>query len=261
MICDNRETESRLYKFVKRIAPEYAHKIRFYGEAKPLFDYYKIEQQIEQAVHSKIELKSGGSIVIETTEAMTVVDVNTGRYTGTTRLEDTIFKTNLEAADEIVRQLRLRNIGGLIVIDFIDMSSHANRQKLFKHFEKTLKERDKFQSVVLKISEFGLVQMTRKRSGKTLLQQLMEYCPMCHGSGFITSIPTEAHTLLRALKARLIEGNTRGNLIVTVHEKLFDYLITIEYNALLILEKNYGCKITLEKGSVHHLNQYSIESF
>lgn len=259
VICDNRETESRLYKFVKRIAPEYAHKIRFYGEAEPIFEHYTIEQQIEQALRPKIDLKSGGSIVIESTEAMTVVDVNTGRYTGTTRLEDTIFKTNLEAADEVVRQLRLRNIGGLIVIDFIDMASHSNRQKLFKHFEKTLKERDKFQSVVLKISEFGLVQMTRKRSGQTLLHQMTVTCPVCHGFGVIKSVPTEAHSLLRAIKARLVAGKTHGSLTIMLHEKLFDYLIESEYNALLSLEKNYGCKLTLEKGTMQQLNIYSIE--
>lgn len=259
VICDSRETESRLYKFVKKIAPEHANKIRFYGEVAPLFERYEIEKQINQALQPKVELRSGGSIVIESTEAMTVVDVNTGRYIGSTRLEDTIFKTNLEAADEVVRQLRLRNIGGLIVIDFIDMANGNNRQKLFKHFEKTLKERDRFQSVVLKVSEFGLVQMTRKRSGKTLIQQMTETCQCCHGSGFIKSVPTEAYALLRSVKARLASGNTKGNIIVMLHEKLFDYIISSEYNALLNLEKNYGCKITLLKSDVARLDYYTIE--
>lgn len=260
VICDSRETESRLYKFVKKIAPEHASKIRFYGESTPLFERYEIEQQIEQALQPKVELKSGGSIIIEPTEAMTVVDVNTGRYIGSTRLEDTIFKTNLEASNEVVRQLRLRNIGGLIVIDFIDMTNSSNRQKLFKHFEKTLKERDRFQSVVLKISEFGLVQMTRKRSGKTLIQQMLESCSCCHGSGFVKSVPTEAYMLLRTIKARLSSGNTKGSITVKLHEKLFDYLIATEYNALLNLEKNYGCKITLVKSNMSALNQHSIEA-
>ncbi len=137
-----------------------------------LFEKYQIEKQITQALHKKVNLKSGGSIIIESTEAMTVVDVNTGKYIGKGNLQETILKTNLEAAEEIVRQLRLRNIGGLIVIDFIDMASSNYKQKLFKFLEKTLKERDKFQSVVLRVSEFGLVQMTRKRSGKTLVSQL-----------------------------------------------------------------------------------------
>ena len=259
VICDSRDTENRIYKFVKRMAPEHLHKIRFYGESTPILERYAIEQQIEQALRPKVDLKSGGSIVIESTEAMTVIDVNTGRYTGTTRLEDTIFKTNLEAADEVVRQLRLRNIGGLIVIDFIDMASNSNRQKLFKHFEKSLKERDKFQSVVLKVSEFGLVQMTRKRSGKTLVQQMTENCAICHGLGFVKSVPTETYTLLRAVKARLIAGNTGGNVTILLHEKLFDYLIATEYNSLLNLEKNYGCKITLVKSDTMILGSYAIE--
>lgn len=259
VICDSREIESRLYKFIKKVAPDQIYKINYYSDQIPLFEKYTIEKQIEQALRPKVDLKSGGSIVIENTEAMTVVDVNTGRYIGTNRLEDTILKTNLEAADEVVRQLRLRNIGGLIVIDFIDMSNNSNRQKLFKHFEKTLKERDKFQSVVLKISEFGLVQMTRKRSGKTLSQQMTESCPVCHGTGSVKSTKTEAYSLLRSIKQKLSSGRVRGNLIVTLHAKLFDYLIETEYNALLSLEKNYGCKITLYQSDTMQLAQYSIE--
>ena len=130
---------------------------------------------------------------------MTVVDVNTGRFIGHSNQEDTILKTNIEAAEEVVRQLRLRNIGGLIVIDFIDMASCGNRSKLFRFFEKTLKERDKFQSVVLKVSEFGLVQMTRKRSGKTLMNELMHACSTCHSLGFVKSVSNESYTILRAL--------------------------------------------------------------
>ena len=133
---------------------------------------------------------------------MTVVDVNTGRYIGSSNLEDTILKTNLEAAEEVVRQLRLRNIGGLIVIDFIDMASGGNRQKLFRFLEKTLKERDKFQSVVLRVSEFGLVQMTRKRSGKTLVQQMTETCSTCHGGGFVRSMQTENLFNFKKIKRR-----------------------------------------------------------
>src|SRR5262249_19806422 len=150
--------------------------IKLYSGAERLFDRYTIEKQIGEALERKVYLESGGSIVIEATEAMTVIDVNTGRFLGGTNLEETILSTNLEAAEEIVRQLRLRNIGGLIVIDFIDMATMANQQKLYKVFDRMLRERDKFQSVVLRISEFGLVQMTRKRSGKTLMQQIMTTC-------------------------------------------------------------------------------------
>src|SRR5207249_1152215 len=152
---------------------------------------------IEKALQKKVILKSGGSLIIESTEAMTVIDVNTGKYIGSSSLEETILKTNLEAADEIVTQLRLRNIGGLIVIDFIDMAIQSNRFKLSRFLEKTLKEKDKYQSVTLKISEFGLVQMTRKRSGKTLLQQLTKVCHDCSGLGFVKSIPSISFQVLR----------------------------------------------------------------
>jgi len=178
-------------------------------------------------LQKKATLKSGGSIIIETTEAMTVIDVNTGKYTGKTNLEDTILRTNLEAADEIVRQLRLRNIGGLIVIDFIDMSSSANRQKLYRFLEQTLREHDKNQSVVLKVSEFGLVQMTRKRSRKTLVQQLTETCPTCHGRGFIKSVKTLSFTILRQLKtAILTESKDIKNVTLFVNPKVFRFPYT-----------------------------------
>ena len=208
VISDNAQNQAAVYKFVKTIAPEHAQKVVFYEGPPTLFEKYDIEKQIEQGLQSKVYLRSGGSIVIETTEAMTVVDVNTGRFIGHSNQEDTILKTNLEAAEEIVRQLRLRNIGGLIVIDFIDMASGGNRSKLFRFFEKTLKERDKFQSVVLKVSEFGLVQMTRKRSGKTLIHQLMHQCATCHGLGFVKSVSNESYSILRSLKDELESKRT-----------------------------------------------------
>ena len=161
VITDNKSNQQALYRFVKMIAPEFRNRIKLYDKPTNIFEYFGIKKQIDALLDKKVPLKSGGSLIIETTEAMTVIDVNTGRFIGKKSLEDTILKTNLEAAQEIVRQLRLRNIGGLIVIDFIDMTEAHNRQRLFTLFEKTLKEYDKYQSVVLKVSEFGLLQMTR----------------------------------------------------------------------------------------------------
>lgn len=258
IVCDSKSMESRIYAFLKDIAPEHLPKIRYYSESQPLFEKYEIEGQIDQALHRKVQLKSGGSIIIETTEAMTVVDVNTSRFIGSKSLEETILKTNLEAADEVVRQLRLRNIGGLIVIDFIDMAQNANRQKLFKYFEKALKERDKFQSVVLKVSEFGLVQMTRKRSGKTLLQQLTETCLCCNGTGFIKSVQGEAYAILRKVAQDLAAGRAGKSCTLLLHQRVFDYLINVEYNAILKLEKEYRCKIALEASDTERLNVYSL---
>lgn len=245
ILVDNKEIQLQVYKFVKIVAPEYAHKVKFYQGPPSLFDKFNIEKQIEQALDKKVYLKCGGSIIIESTEAMTVIDVNTGRFGGKNNLEETILKTNLEAAEEVTRQLRLRNIGGLIVIDFIDMANAGNRQKLFKFFEKTLKEQDKFQSVLLKISEFGLVQMTRKRSGKTLTQELTHKCPTCKGLGFIKSSQNESFEVLRKLKDQLENKKISGSILLVVNPEVFHYLINKEYNSILYLEKIYKAKITI----------------
>lgn len=261
IICDNKGIESRVYKFLKDTAPEFISKVRLYNDHPALFDKYELEKQIEQALQRKVYLKSGGSLIIETTEAMTVIDVNTSRFTGTSAsLEETILKTNLEAAEEIVRQLRLRNFGGLIVIDFIDMASNSNRQKLFRHFERALKEHDKFQSVVLRISEFGLVQMTRKRSGKTLIQQLTSPCTTCGGNGFCKSVQNESYSILRHIREDFATGKIGGDLFIAVHEYVFNYLINTEYNAILSLEKEFRCKVTLEVCDTTRLDVFEVRS-
>lgn len=258
VIIDNKKKQQDLYKFVKTIAPEYALKIKLYNKPEPLFKTFNIESQIESALEKKVPLKSGGSLVIESTEAMTVIDVNTGKFIGKTNLEDTILKTNLEAAEESARQLRLRNIGGLIVIDFIDMAIMGNRRKLYNFLEKTLRERDKFQSVVLKVSEFGLVQMTRKRSGKTLMQQLMQTCPTCRGLGVISSIQTDSFSILRSIKADLLKLKTAKYVEIGVNSSVFDYLTSTEYKAILAAEKEHAIKIVLLSDPKLKTTQYRI---
>lgn len=258
IITDNKQTQNEVYNFIKTTASEYCHKVQLYTGESSIFDHFGIEKQIALALEKKVLLKSGGSLIIETTEAMTVVDVNTGKFIGKGSLEETIFKTNMEAAEETVRQLRLRNIGGLIVIDFIDMSVASNRQKVFRFFEKILRENDKFQSVVLKISEFGLVQMTRKRSGKTLVQQLTNTCTTCAGSGFVKSVQTECYMILRALKNALAIPRQQKNVTLQVNQNIFNYISSIEYNAILDLEKTYGGKITLESNDSPVLHEYKI---
>ena len=259
VISDNKDMQKKIYQFAKLVTPEYAQRVKLYEGSETLFDHFGIEKQIEAALERKVPLKSGGSLIVETTEAMSVIDVNTGKFIGKKSLEDTILKTNLEAAEETVRQLRLRNIGGLIVIDFIDMATGANRQKLFKFFEKTLREHDKFQSVVLKVSEFGLVQMTRKRSGKTLAQQLMDTCECCKGLGLIKSLQTESYAVLRALKATASHDKLAHKISLHVHPDIFDYITSTEYNSILELEKQTKCKITLTSQKNFRLNQYKIE--
>jgi ribonuclease G len=246
VVIDDKKMQADIHKFVKIIAPELSHAIKLYQQPANIFVTYNIEKQIEQALEKKVPLRSGGSLIVETTEAMTVIDVNTGKFTGRSNLEDTILQTNLEASEEIARQLRLRNIGGLIVIDFIDMATPANRQKLFRTFEKIVKEHDKIQSVILKISEFGIVQMTRKRLGKTLAQQLTQTCCMCTGLGFVLSVQTECFALFRFLEQEFLSGRYSYSITVRINPTLFAYITHQEYNAILALEKIGGHKITFE---------------
>ncbi len=259
VICDDQEELQTLHKFVKQLTPEHLNKLRFYSGPPTLFERFNIDEQLDKALQKKVQLRSGGSLIIETTEAMTVIDVNTGKFTGTGSHEDTILKTNLEAADEVVTQLRLRNIGGLIVIDFIDLANPSNRMKLSRFLEKALKERDKYQSVTLKISEFGLVQMTRKRSGKTLLQQLTNVCAACNGCGFVKSIPSISFQILRHFKAEVQRRNLTGSVVLSVSEKVFEYLIHQEYQPILHLEKLLNCKAILESNEHYEDVQYSLK--
>lgn len=262
VICDTKDDLNAAYKFVKHFMPDQVHKIRLYDGQASLFDYFNVEKQIEEALQKKVELKSGSTLIIESTEAMTVIDVNTGRFTGRgDSLEETILKTNLEAAEEVVRQLRLRNIGGLIVIDFIDMWNPQNRQKLSRVLEKALKEKDKFQSVALKVSEFGLVQMTRKRSGKALVQQLTQECAACNSYGFVKSPATISYEVLRDFKQEILREKTSGSIVFTVSNKVFDYLVHYEFQSILGLEKQLNCKIIMENNEDFEDGQFSLEPF
>ena len=188
---------------------------------------------------------------------MTFIDVNTGKFTGTNNLEDTILQTNLEAAEEIVIQLRLRNIGGLIVIDFIDMFSGANRKKLSRFFEKTLKAQDRFQSVTLKVSEFGLVQMTRKRSGKTLVKQLTNPCKTCESYGFVKSASSMSFEVLRKIRQKIQTRSIRKSIILSVSVEVFEYLLKHEHRSLLTLEDELGGRIILEESLSYEESRFS----
>jgi ribonuclease G len=262
IICDDYDTRSDISDFLKKIAPDSLYKLFGYNEPIPLFEQYDVELQVTKSLNSKVYLESGGSIIIDSVEAMTVIDVNTARYVGSTRLEETILKTNMEAAKEIVRQLKLRNIGGLVVIDFIDMFLAVNKNKLFSFFEKTLREEDKSQSVVLKISEFGLVQMTRKRTGKTLRQELTENCANCAGEGVIKSLPARAYEAFRFLE-KFLSANLGGDVsgcYIIVDESLAYYIVNSEYDSFLSLEKKYKIQFIV-KSSDSIGNNYSFELF
>lgn len=262
VVCDDDTDVKELEKFVRSFMPEHRALIQKYEDrsSETIFEHYGIESQIAPLLQKKVHLKSGGTLVIESTEAMTVIDVNTSRFTGKdSSLETTILKTNLEAAEEVVRQLRLRNIGGLIVIDFIDMFKPGHRQKLSRHLEKALKEKDKFQSVTLKVSEFGLVQMTRKRSGKTLAQSMTEECHACRGNGFIRSAETESYVVLSDVSKNIKQKKLRGRMSLAVSPRVFSHTVEREFAALLNLEKLLGDKIEMIRddtltGALYRLN-------
>ena len=188
---DSVEQYQRIVEFLDQIQPQLVSRVRLYRRDEPIFDEFGIEPEIAKALKSKVWLKSGGYIVINQTEALVAIDVNTGKYVGKKNLEETVFRTNLEAAKEIVRQIRLRDLGGIIVLDFIDMEEPANRQRLFEALENEIRK-DRSKTKILQISEFGLIEMTRKRVRQSLERSLTQACPYCGGSGRIKSNTTIA---------------------------------------------------------------------
>ncbi len=201
VMIDDEEQHERVKKFTLAFLPRFAERIKRYEGRRPIFDHYHIEPALRQAVSRRVPLKSGGSLVIDQGEALTAIDINTGSFTntGSGNLEDTVTANNLEACDEVARQLRLRNIGGIIVIDFVDMDKEGNRKKVWDAFQKAL-TRDRARCNVTKISELGLVEMTRKRTRESLVQLLTEPCPTCEGSGVVKSVTTVAYEILREVR-------------------------------------------------------------
>ena len=201
VMIDDDEQHDRVKKFTTAFLPRLAERIKKYEGRRPIFDQYHIEPALRMAVARKVPLKSGGSLVIDQGEALTAIDINTGSFTntGSGNLEDTVTANNLEACDEVARQLRLRNIGGIIVIDFVDMDKEGNRRKVWDAFQKAL-SRDRARTNVTKISELGLVEMTRKRTRESLVQLLTEPCPICEGSGVVKSVVTVAYEILREVR-------------------------------------------------------------
>jgi len=201
VMIDDDEQHDRVKKFTLAFLPRLAERIKKYEGRRPIFDQYHIEPALRLAVARRVPLKSGGSLVIDQGEALTAIDVNTGSFTntGSGNLEDTVTANNLEACDEVARQLRLRNIGGIIVVDFVDMDKEGNRRKVWDAFQKAL-SRDRARTNVTKISELGLVEMTRKRTRESLVQLLTEPCPICEGSGVVKSVVTVAYEILREVR-------------------------------------------------------------
>ncbi len=213
VLIDNEEEFRKVRDFLQLLGPQYINRIEYYNSGRSLFDDYKINEELQKLMKPKINLPSGGSIVIESTEALTVVDVNSGKFTGGRNLEDTILKTNVEAAEEIARQVRLRDIGGIIVVDFIDMSSDSSRAKIIKTMEDSLR-RDRTRATIQSFSNLGLLEFTRKRIGKDLGAQLRGTCPTCVGMGSVMSSQSVAIDTFRRIAADA--GRAAGEVVVHV---------------------------------------------
>lgn len=242
--CDDPETHERIVQFVQHYMPRLRARLTLYQGAEPIFDHFKIEPQIERALERKVWLKSGGYLVFDQAEALTAIDVNTGRFVGKTNQDETVLRTNLEAAEEVVKQLRLRNIGGIIIVDFIDMSREADRKKVSDALREALR-RDKARTSALKISELGLVQMTRKRTRESLEELLTDTCPHCQGRRVVKSVPTLAADVLRGIHR---EARRRGGddmLLVKLHPSVARYLYDHGARDLEALERRVGIKIVL----------------
>ena len=257
LIIDDPVGHEKLLEFVKTFAPRLQEKISLYHEKElPLFEAHNIEADITRATEKKVWLRSGGYLIIESTEALSVIDVNTGRFVGKSNLNDTIFKTNIEAAVEIAYQLRLRNIGGIIIIDFIDMEDENHREELFNTFREAVKK-DKSRNNILKISEFGLVQMTRKRNSENLYQLMCEPCHYCSGEGVLKSRRTICYDIFRKISKNA--GKAKGSTItLRVHNRIADMLNIEEEFTMARLEKDTDKRIIISPSKDLHIEKYEI---
>ena len=256
---DNEQEHRRVVTLVERIMPSLLPRVKLYSKEYPIFEEYGVQAEIDKALRSKVWLKSGGYLVINPTEALVAIDVNTGRYVGkktSGRLEDTIVKTNLEAVKEIVRQIRLRDLGGIIVLDLIDMEEKKNRQKVFQEVEKELR-RDRSPSKALQVSDFGLVIVTRKRVKQSLERQLTEPCPYCSGSGSIKSSSTVCFEILTELKK--IGSDIEGNgVILRVNPDIARALKEEESSVFREMNHVLGKAITLRPDTHLHHEQFDV---
>ncbi len=255
---DDEAEHRRVVALVQRIMPTLLPRVKLYTKEYPIFEEYGVQAEIDKALRSKVWLKSGGYLVINQTEALVAIDVNTGRYVGkrTGRLEDTIVKTNLEAVKEIVRQIRLRDLGGIIVLDLIDMEERKNRQKVFQEVEKELRK-DRSPSKALQVSDFGLVIVTRKRVKQSLERQLTEPCPYCSGSGTIKSSSTICFEILTEL--RKIGPDLDGHgVLLRVNPDIARALKEEESAVLRDLQQTLGKPVTIKPDTHLHHEQFDV---
>ena len=253
---DHVETYQRMVDFARTFMPDMAQRIEMYEGERPIFDLYGIEEEIQKSLDRKVPLKSGGHLMFDQTEAMTTIDVNTGAYVGHRTLEETIFRTNLEAAVAIARQLRLRNLGGIIIVDFIDMEEEEHRRQVLQALEKSLAA-DHAKNHISSVSPLGLVEMTRKRTRESLEHMLCMPCPTCEGRGFVKTTETVCYEIFREIlrQARQFEFQ---ELMVLAHQDVIERLLDEESAALAELEVHTGKPIRLQTEALYQQDQYDV---
>ena len=253
---DSRETSRRMSEFASHYVPEAAGVIEHYPGERPIFDLYGVEDEIQKSLDRKVLLKSGGYLIIDQTESMTTVDVNTGAFVGSRNLEETIFKTNLESAQAIARQLRLRNLGGIIIIDFIDMAEEEHRRQVLRALEKAL-ERDHARTQVCEVSTLGLVEMTRKRTRESLEHTLCQTCSTCDGRGSIKTAETVCYEIFREIlrEARAFDAD---QLLVLASQNVIDMLLDEESSNLAELQDFIKVPVKLQVEALYTQEQYDV---
>jgi ribonuclease G len=261
IVVDNQKAYDRIREMILKIkAKSAAKKVLLYSEAQPVFDRFNVSKQLENTFSRQVHLKGGGYIVIDETEALVAIDVNTGRHKGNRDQEATILKVNLEAAEEITRQLRLRNMGGLIVLDFIDMKSRRDQQSVYQRIKDGLR-RDKAKTHILPISQLGLMEMTRQRHSESVRSAVYDDCPYCKGRGKVKSVVTMSVEIQRKLQ-EILKKRTRDEsdfqLRIVVHPTVLDRLRTEDEKHLIEMEKRYFGKLSFRADTGMHAEQFKI---
>jgi ribonuclease G len=256
LVIDSKPRYEEIQEFLQSFMPSFKERVELYTEWEPLFDAYNLEGDVSRALKRKVWLKSGGYITIEHTEALVAIDVNTGRYVGKHNLEETILKTNLEAVKEIAYQIRLRDIGGIIIIDFIDMAKKTNQERVFTTLNEALKK-DRSKTHVLPMSEIGLIQMTRKRVREALTRMLCEPCFYCEGEGYIISRKTICHNIYREIR-REARDMIGSRLTLRVNPEIADLLLGEENRLIDSLEEIIGRQIVIYPNHKFHMEQFEI---
>jgi ribonuclease G len=247
---------AEMAEFANTFMPESAAKIEQYAGKRPIFDLHGVEEEIEKALDRKVPLKSGGYLMIDQTEAMTTIDVNTGAFVGHRTLEDTIFRTNLEAAVAIARQLRLRNLGGIIIIDFIDMQTEDHRRQVLQALERALAA-DHAKTHISSVSPLGLVEMTRKRTRESLEHLLCRPCPTCAGRRYVKTPETVSYEVFRELVRQSRQFEVR-ELMVLAHQDVIELLLDEESGAMAELEVAIGRPIRLQTEALYTQDQFDV---